>query len=1178
MLGRKRRSRRMLWGLWIVCLLGSAAPVRAGQEPHLPRQGSSKQSRQKRRYETRVERIKKDLAGLPADETGQRESLERERRLCEGGLSDLRRLEQLSADRVEPVPAVPEWKSAEPPSGEIDASSDPLELQLLAVRLDGIQKRLEGDRVRFGGIRDELSRRLRELGTEIQEAGSRTDAVLASEKKSATNRLGKVKQELSGEAEAEQQRLLELEREVLELKLDVLGQEAAGKTRWRKWLADTKRKFEDRLAFVENERLAPIRGELALVEKSLAAVQGRLLPPVHLPETADERIRTAFEGIRRRSAALIQKVAKAQQRLRELEAALRTLERARDEDRGEREKLLSGTASGTQTSTSVQYFKLKSGRRALTRKLRTVLANERWNTLAAEREVLEEKLRDSAAYRARIEARFRQELLDSLPTGTTRVPAAYRNEMRVWIDREKGPADELVLAHERSLGRVTDIQQVLVNHRDILAEGLKELERRGLFLRDPGLFSVRSLLRTPGLLTEQGKRIWDRLTQLPLSIVQQSARQSADASVWSPRLLVALCLPLLGILLFSFFRGVCARMRAELEKRIAAGDEPPGRLVQQLALFGWLWRLSLPAGLGAFFVVVAGLFPLLHEDGQLCEALGRLLVLTSVWTAAARVCLRPARPELRLFKLDDVQARWLHRLAGLGLAFWVLGLLGGVCGALIPGSEGQAVESSLAAFRNGGLLLTAGLFFLRQELSKQLFPRADEGGIRFLQPFVLLILWPARIAIAAALLLWLLAYHALASAVGMAVVGSLGSVIIAVSLHQTVHNEVWFRLVEQGDKKRPLLGEYLAILELLGSLLVAGLAFSWILGFDWSDWNHLAGVHLWGKEGSESEVQLSGLCLFFLAGYLTVAITSRSRRSVERLLEGRTSLDRGLRYTLGTMSGYVTFIFGALITFNFIHVGLEQLGWMMAALGVGIGFGLRDIVSNFFSGLILLFERPLQVGDIVKVGDVLGEVKKITIRSTTVSSFDNIDIIVPNKDFIASSITNWTASDRDMRSTLAVGVNYGADLKHVRKVLLDTVTKHGRVFEKPAPAIYVSSFGDSSINFSVVYWTSLDYKRSTFSDLHFAIDAAFKREGIEIPFPQQDLYLKPGGEIPVLVQSSAAKAEQTVTQAPQAAAPVDRPEAKKPAEKRRKRAKRPAKDRPEPTRSRDPGGSGGDGD
>ena len=193
---------------------------------------------------------------------------------------------------------------------------------------------------------------------------------------------------------------------------------------------------------------------------------------------------------------------------------------------------------------------------------------------------------------------------------------------------------------------------------------------------------------------------------------------------------------------------------------------------------------------------------------------------------------------------------------------------------------------------------------------------------------------------------------------------------------------------------------------------------------------------------------------------------------------------------------------------NFIHLDLDKLGWMMAAMSVGIGFGLRDIISNFFSGLILLFERPLRVGDIIKVGDVLGEVKRIKIRSTVVTSFDNIDIIVPNKDFITSEITNWTSSDRDMRSTLGVGVNYGADLEKVREVLLETVSKHGRVYKDPAPVIYISSFGDSSIDFAVVYWTLLDFKRGTFSDLHFAIDAAFKREGIEIPFPQRDINFK----------------------------------------------------------------------
>jgi small-conductance mechanosensitive channel len=319
------------------------------------------------------------------------------------------------------------------------------------------------------------------------------------------------------------------------------------------------------------------------------------------------------------------------------------------------------------------------------------------------------------------------------------------------------------------------------------------------------------------------------------------------------------------------------------------------------------------------------------------------------------------------------------------------------------------------------------------------------------------------------------------------------------------------------DKVVKLVSSFFEILEFLLSVALFLAAITWFYGIGWGGVDRLLGLGLWGDEVAGTMVTVGNFLGFVLTIFLTMALTKRSGPTIDYVLEKRTEIDRGMRYTMGTLCGYVVFLVGMGLAFSRLHIGFEQVSWILAALGVGIGFGLQDIVSNFFSGLILLFERPLRVGDIVQVGETLGEVKKITIRSTTVTSFDNIDVIVPNKDFIASSITNWTASDRNMRSTIDVGVAYGSDLKRVRQVLEETVNKHGRVFKKPAPSIFAKSFGDSSIDFAVVYWTLLDYKRGTFSDLHYAIEAAFAREGIEIPFPQRDVNLKVGEDVPVFV-------------------------------------------------------------
>ncbi len=499
-----------------------------------------------------------------------------------------------------------------------------------------------------------------------------------------------------------------------------------------------------------------------------------------------------------------------------------------------------------------------------------------------------------------------------------------------------------------------------------------------------------------------------------------------------------------------------------------------------------------------------------------------LLLAGGAWWAALRIALRPLRPRLRLLPLSDREAARLHLYLLVGLLFWLAGQAGAVLEGLLPGARGRAAGEGLTALREGGLLLVFLLVLGRRRLFTELFSAGQDGGFAFLANFFRLVLWPARLVLVAALAAWAFSYHGIAVLLGDGVAALLGGVTLAAVFHEVVVEELRFRFRsvrgaraeagEGGAARLTLFGEYLEIVETLATILVACLGASWIFGFDSTDWRDFAGLRLWGTDRELVTVGDLGACLLGL--YLTGALARRTRRTVEALLSGQTGNDRGLRYTLGTMTSYVVVLVGGLIALSFVRVGLSQIQWMLAALGVGIGFGLQDIVSNFFSGLILLFERPLKVGDVVKVGDTLGEVKKITIRSTTVTSFDNIDVIVPNKDFISQAITNWTGTDRDMRSTIEVGVAYGSDLKKVRKVLLDTVKAHGRVYKRPEPAVFIKGFGASSIDFAVVYWTSIDWKRSTYSDLHFAIHAALAREGIEIPFPQLDLHVKeaPGGE------------------------------------------------------------------
>ena len=181
----------------------------------------------------------------------------------------------------------------------------------------------------------------------------------------------------------------------------------------------------------------------------------------------------------------------------------------------------------------------------------------------------------------------------------------------------------------------------------------------------------------------------------------------------------------------------------------------------------------------------------------------------------------------------------------------------------------------------------------------------------------------------------------------------------------------------------------------------------------------------------------------------------------------------------------------------------------MAAFGVGLGFGLQEIFANFISGLILLFERPVRVGDTVTVGETTGTVTRIRMRATTILDWDMRELVVPNKDLIVGRLVNWTLSDSSNRITIVVGVAYGTDPTHVTRVLKHIVQTDRRVLSSPGPMVTFDQFGDSTLQFTVrAYLSRLDDRLPVIHDLHVQIAERFKAEGIEIAFPQLDVHLE----------------------------------------------------------------------
>ena len=264
---------------------------------------------------------------------------------------------------------------------------------------------------------------------------------------------------------------------------------------------------------------------------------------------------------------------------------------------------------------------------------------------------------------------------------------------------------------------------------------------------------------------------------------------------------------------------------------------------------------------------------------------------------------------------------------------------------------------------------------------------------------------------------------------------------------------------------------------------------------------------------SDSEHPLSFIGLLRVIFFLTLLIffSSKLKSVFVKQIMSRYSDDIGVSESIGTIIQYVIVLIGGLVIVQ-STINLGSLTVLAGALGVGIGFGLQNIANNFISGLIILFERPIKVGDRIEVGQVTGDVVKVAARATTVSTNDNISIIIPNAEFISKQVINWSHSDRNIRFHVPVGVSYNEDPAHIKKILMEVATKHPDVLKTPAPDVLFVEYGDSSLNFDLMVWTSTYINRPIIlkSQLYYLIFEKFKEHNVEIPFPQRDIHIKSG--------------------------------------------------------------------
>lgn len=248
------------------------------------------------------------------------------------------------------------------------------------------------------------------------------------------------------------------------------------------------------------------------------------------------------------------------------------------------------------------------------------------------------------------------------------------------------------------------------------------------------------------------------------------------------------------------------------------------------------------------------------------------------------------------------------------------------------------------------------------------------------------------------------------------------------------------------------------------------------------------------------------LCSFILLFWISQRIRNILHKNLSRTLNVATSA------TISTFVRFGIIIFGSIIILQSTGINLSSLGVLAGALGVGIGFGLQNITNNFISGIIILFEKPIKVGDRIEVGDVQGDVINIALRATEIRTNDNISIIVPNSEFISGQVINWSHNDRNIRFKVPVGVSYKENPQRVREILLNVAAKNPHVLSSPEPTVLFHAFGESSLDFYLTVWTTTHTDKPSVlkSELYFAIFHAFQEAGIEIPFPQRDVHIRSG--------------------------------------------------------------------
>jgi small-conductance mechanosensitive channel len=643
--------------------------------------------------------------------------------------------------------------------------------------------------------------------------------------------------------------------------------------------------------------------------------------------------------------------------------------------------------------------------------------------------------------------------------------------------------------------------QVLQTRGDQLAATLADRRRAAyaerLLQRSPNVLDPFFWSTVVGALPDEAGRLVsfgrDGLTH---AIEQGGAARMAFAAA-----------ALLGILMAVFGLGRWWRRIA----LVAQAETRFGKAIAAFLLFARAFVVA-PATVMLALELLAQFDLLDLEGASIASGLVLAVTVAALARAAGLSVLAPGEPHRRLVSFDDATAVWLYRHLTWG---------GRLLGALIVArAVHRAIGGAQPITDALQMLFAAAIAALLVHLliGQRAREVEAEQPVHHI-PGVRLLAWIAVAAIVGALLT---GYAALASFIAGRVVFTVAVVATLYLLLVVADAVIASTLSPESARGRAVAGQ-LGInprrIGLLGAvvsgvtralfvLIVLALAIGrWeIAAADFFDAvrNATFGVRIGDITISVGAV-IGAILLFVVALVLTRVV----QRWLEREVLPHTAIEPSLRISIATIFGYAGFIVAIVLALAELGIDLQKVALVAGALSVGIGFGLQAVVSNFVSGLILLAERPIRVGDQIAVKGDEGFVRRISVRSTEIETFDRASVIIPNSDLITGVVKNWTHANTLGRILIKVGVGYDSDPEQVRGILSECAAGHPQVLTVPAPAVLLAEFGDSALQFEVYCIVSdLANRGAIKSDIQFAILKAFRAAGIEIPYPQHDVRIR----------------------------------------------------------------------